>query len=426
MFSIIKLKKKQNQKALEPLIATILLIVVSVILVTIVLTWGKEFSTSSLNKTDNFGELKASDATHFIYSKSTNEGVVQFTYSPPAEIKKDINITHYRVTNIPEMTEPIALSEPKILSPSLNILELPCLYEYSTTTPDLYIQLITADNTFIDIKTKDAGMVCSSGGTGTEVDPIVICNAEDLNNVRNDLDANYSLGKDIDLQCFSRLDVNGWLPIGSESSPFIGQFNGDNYTIKNMYIYRPSTTIVGFFGRIGLNSNITISLIDTNVSGLNGVGILAGWADSSAIISNSYTTGNVYGTTEVGGLIGFDYGSINNSYSLANVSGTSFVGGLIGSKDGSGTISNSYSTGLVTGTTTGGFIANYKGGTITNSYWDVNTSGKLTSAGSGATGKTTSEMKTQSTFTDWDFSSIWAIDSTKNDGYPYLRNNPPR
>jgi len=40
-----------KKKALEPLIATILLIVVAVILVTIVLAWGKNFSTSSLDKT---------------------------------------------------------------------------------------------------------------------------------------------------------------------------------------------------------------------------------------------------------------------------------------------------------------------------------------------------------------------------------------
>jgi len=37
------------------------------------------------------------------------------------------------------------------------------------------------------------------------------------------------------------------------------------------------------------------------------------------------------------------------------------------------------------------------------------------------TPKTTAEMKTQSTYTDWDFTDIWGIDPTINDGYPYLR-----
>lgn len=42
-----------NKKAISPLIATILLIVVAVILVTIVLTWGKDFTTNSLSTVDN-------------------------------------------------------------------------------------------------------------------------------------------------------------------------------------------------------------------------------------------------------------------------------------------------------------------------------------------------------------------------------------
>jgi len=41
------------KKAIEPLIATILLIVIAVILVVIVLAWGKNFSTEGLHKANN-------------------------------------------------------------------------------------------------------------------------------------------------------------------------------------------------------------------------------------------------------------------------------------------------------------------------------------------------------------------------------------
>ncbi|GAJ10244.1 unnamed protein product, partial [marine sediment metagenome] len=62
-------------------------------------------------------------------------------------------------------------------------------------------------------------------------------------------------------------------------------------------------------------------------------------------------------------------------------------------------------------------------GTITNCFWDTETSGTETGVGgtNGATGKTTAEMKTKSTFTDagWDFTTpIWYIGATFNDGYP--------
>jgi len=36
-------------------------------------------------------------------------------------------------------------------------------------------------------------------------------------------------------------------------------------------------------------------------------------------------------------------------------------------------------------------------------------------------GLTTVEMKSQESFTDWDFNDVWIIDPDINDGYPYLR-----
>ena len=50
--------------------------------------------------------------------------------------------------------------------------------------------------------------------------------------------------------------------------------------------------------------------------------------------------------------------------------------------------------------------------------YDQETSGQ-SDTGKGEP-RTTAEMKTQSTYTDWDFEAVWGIDPAKNDGYPYL------
>jgi len=86
------------------------------------------------------------------------------------------------------------------------------------------------------------------------------------------------------------------------------------------------------------------------------------------------------------------------------------------------------------------FNANYYTGVplvlVDSCIWSCNTASDtfydstLFSDGSlcgNVTGKTTLQMKTESTFTDagWDFTSIWAIDPSINDEYPYLINNPP-
>jgi PKD repeat protein len=53
---------------------------------------------------------------------------------------------------------------------------------------------------------------------------------------------------------------------------------------------------------------------------------------------------------------------------------------------------------------------------VINSYWDIETSGQATS--DGGVGKLTSEMKTQSTFTDWDFVDTWY--NINGDIYPFI------
>ncbi len=55
--------KTIKKKGIEPLIATILLVVVAVILVTIVLTWGKSFTNKGLDTADQLFEDNCSTAT---------------------------------------------------------------------------------------------------------------------------------------------------------------------------------------------------------------------------------------------------------------------------------------------------------------------------------------------------------------------------
>ena len=90
---------------------------------------------------------------------------------------------------------------------------------------------------------------------------------------------------------------------------------------------------------------------------------------------------------------------------------------------------NCYSTGAVTYDDTSdptdkgfaGYISTGAGYEMTDNFWDTETSEQTTTSGV-ATGKTTTEMKTRSTFTgvSWNFDNIWAISSAYNSGYPNL------
>ena len=90
--------------------------------------------------------------------------------------------------------------------------------------------------------------------------------------------------------------------------------------------------------------------------------------------------------------------------------------------------SEPYLTGALAGNTPNGvFITS----TVCTNYWDKTTTGQTNLGGGNGTlaqdngftanGKTTAEMKTKATYSNWDFSSVWDVVSGTNNGYPFLR-----
>ncbi|KGK97689.1 hypothetical protein LI82_07855 [Methanococcoides methylutens] len=262
-----------------------------------------------------------------------------------------------------------------------------------------------------------------AGGDGTVADPYQISTVEQLQDMSTDLSANYILINDIDASVTSGWNGNaGFTPIGDLDNQFTGTFDGDGFVITGLYINRPTTDDVGLFGYVDSVAVVkNIGLEDVSITGHYEVGGLAGMNDG--FVTQSYSTGNISGDLSVGGLVGSNFGSIYQSYSMSNVTGSDYVGGLAGDNryfdPDYGTINESYSTGYVTGNNYLGGLVGENDYTVTNSYWDTQTSGQVTSG--GGTGKTTSQMEDQSTYVGWNFTSEWAIDGITNNGYPFLR-----
>ncbi|MCE5263845.1 MAG: filamentous hemagglutinin N-terminal domain-containing protein [Deltaproteobacteria bacterium] len=256
-----------------------------------------------------------------------------------------------------------------------------------------------------------------------------IRNAHQLQLVLMDLAGNYTLAENISMaelkQAAGMWDTaKGFVPLGNDqlNTPtiFSGTFNGMGRTITGIYINRPTTRYVGTFGGTSggaTNAIMNLGLVDLDITGGDQTGGLV--AHTGASILNCYTTGRVTGTYNVGGLAGLVAGSISNSYSTATVTGGTWVGGLVGTLYTGGSIFNSYSTGAVTGSSSiGGLVGyNFGSGPILFSFWNTQTSGLTTS--DGGTGKTTAEMKSQATYTGWDFTNTWQI--SEGQTYPTLR-----
>ncbi len=211
-------------------------------------------------------------------------------------------------------------------------------------------------------------------------------------------------------QCYATGNVNGSYNVGI----LVGFDIGGNIT--QCYATGNVTGSSSVGGLVGYNNKgaITQCYATGNVTGSsNSVGGLVGY-NFKGTITQCYATGivNCSGDYYVGGLVGYNYqGTITQCYATGNVTGSSnSVGGLVGYNY-QGTITQCYATGKVNGTNdVGGLVGYDEDGTITKCYWDKETTRQTSSAGSHPSyGKETGEMKTESTFVDWDFDNVWAF-----------------
>jgi hypothetical protein len=225
------------------------------------------------------------------------------------------------------------------------------------------------------------------------------------------------------INCYSSADVVG-------SYWDVGGLVGFSYgTVCNSYSAGNVTGEGSVGGLVGQTTGtISNSYSSAEVVGSYwDVGGLVGVNSVEGTVSNSYSTGSVTGDDYVGGLVGNNAGPVSNSYSTGSVTGDHYVGGLVGSNGGidnnghicRGAVSNSYSTGSVTGGyAVGGLIGLMGYGTISNSLWDMETSGIATS--DGGTRKTTTEMKDIATFSvaGWNITAV-ANPGTRDPSYTW-------
>jgi len=229
----------------------------------------------------------------------------------------------------------------------------------------ILVTLLLASVFYVTIVTVESESVLFVMGSGTENDPYQIKDVDDLQNIKDDLNAHYILVNDIDASVTENWnDGMGFLSLGDSENRFRGSFDGQDYSIDGLYIHRPDDYHVGLFGFIGRNAKITdVNLENVDITGYDFVGALCG-GNFEGNILDSHIDGYVGGNIYVGGLIGWSTGIIEDSSSAGDVSGSESVGGLVGYNNfPESQISNSYSTAdvSVTNNEVGGLVGLNRG-----------------------------------------------------------------
>ena len=173
-------------------------------------------------------------------------------------------------------------------------------------------------------------------------------------------------------------------------------------------------------------------------------------SDIQPSISQCYTSGTITATSYAGGIIGVAshaYPEISDCVSSVVLTHSpkaayaNAIGGIAGSFTSYGTMKNCYFIGSITAQASNyaGLILGYsnvssdKSLSVTSCYWsdecnmtidglpDVKRGVGTDVSEDPTTGLTLTEMRTKASYAGWDFDTIWAIDTNKNGGLPYLR-----
>lgn len=255
----------------------------------------------------------------------------------------------------------------------------------------------------------------------------MISTPQDLQNIKNNMSAEYFVENDIDMSGFT------FSMIGSDTNRFTGTLDGQGHTISNLTL-----TGDGMFHTIENADFKNILFKDVNVqSSSYDVGTIAKNSSNQGTCnfekvgitgSISSSRGNV--GSFIGGVPSWGTIKLKNCYARTTLkSGSGYdVGGLIRGYSGNigVSIENCYWSGTMNATHRVGSLVNSTDNdnqespsmTAKNSYYNKETFTVSVPKSFSGTGLTTATMRNIANDTNWDFVNDWYID---NEGYPELK-----
>jgi len=251
-------------------------------------------------------------------------------------------------------------------------------------------------------------------GDGTQANPYQIESAAQLAYlayiVNNGIGASSGriVGANTYWKLMTDVDLKGasfqWTPIGYYNSDadfyaFGGNFDGNEHTISNLYIYTTTLQRIGLFGytdgasikNTGIIGNSSITSRTASLDAYTGG--LIGYANNYTVVDNCYNTGNISTASSSsssfscsGGIVGYIGGgsiTINNCYNTGTISAPAYSGGIVGYTVNTGdvkTISNCNNTGNISASYSGGIVG-YSGYTTISNCNNTGTISALTYSG---------------------------------------------
>jgi len=143
-------------------------------------------------------------------------------------------------------------------------------------------------------------------GNGTEAKPFKVYDIATLKKVGSNSDG-WTLS--VHYEQIAHIDIGSianWTPIGTNSNPFTGTYNGGGYSITNLTI-NSTNQFTGLFSKIQTGGTVkNLALVAVNITGTKSdIGSVAG--TNSGMIQNCYVTGKFGFVTFSGTVVGSNW-----------------------------------------------------------------------------------------------------------------------
>ncbi|WP_448522437.1 carboxypeptidase-like regulatory domain-containing protein [Pseudothermotoga sp.] len=227
------------------------------------------------------------------------------------------------------------------------------------------------------------------GGNGTQENPYIIVNVQQLLNMANHVPDSpdstplyFTQIRDIDLNDALVLrDISSdpqpnWTPLGRSNQPYICVYNGSDFSIKNMVVVDNGSLSNGFFHALEKSiiknvvfENATVVATKTfTVAGILAGSIYSGCTIENVAVRNCRVIVRVANPDAIGGLAGETYDSTITNCSVDGLTIEAEydedVGGFIGGFVGSAQDSSSFEKNLLRTTTIKGKFSTWTGGFV--------------------------------------------------------------
>ncbi|MGL4344139.1 MAG: GLUG motif-containing protein, partial [Cellulosilyticaceae bacterium] len=130
-------------------------------------------------------------------------------------------------------------------------------------------------------------------GSGTAIEPYLIYSVVDIEALRDSVNSGDAKDQKLYIQLKADLVLpdRNWIPIGTDTYPFRGSFDGEGHILTHLKIEQSMKDYLGVFGVVEASQIKNLGVVDCMIRGRQYVGGIVGKISANSSIEKCYVIG---------------------------------------------------------------------------------------------------------------------------------------